>query len=1019
MNSFNRSRAVPSDQPFIAVRTSSSSAASSNRHKAIEKPPWRENDPPPNTDLLFRIKGMYRLIYLYKEQSSGGLVDKTLIAQESLAGLMNRLAPRSYASLTKINFASLDNVTIQPLGIYGDKAAIVDFLYRVAGLDDETAAYLLASAEQYTSGRSMRPILTSGIYFLLPKSNPPTSDTFHGHRSFIMYWPEDTTWDDMATGAVCRNRTTFMRYLTKLTPQIRCLISRNYADTIVWKGADQELDDVSDFTDEDRDDGDAKDERFFRLKVSGVIEQEEGAELYPGFEFAHRAIVNPTLPSDVIAPDTLSDTLRARLVFGETKQGFLSARFIPPQKETKIVDTDLKQHALPSFLSRYQNIYLGNYLTEESLDILLNEGGLQQRAERLTSQWKAVTKTLSDTCHKEMNEAEVRVQIAILQARQELNHQVRMKIVEVLVRVYPLLDPQRLNGIQASSASEADPEFWNELVVKHPSVLKAESEILDPRSISHITCQKYNRIKRRILEAEKAMGSELASERDRDNALCSIIYDEIRNDGALGRLVDGYSSLGRSIKGDHSRIDPSKTTDSEFMATLHSLAELPHIRPLIDEVFDLIYNWGDQKIDELSPHLVYKIESIERQEMENQAKEQARMEEKRAKNERLQVFKQALQKILLVEPARPRLVVCSLKRRRSLGYPTYELKGSVESQKEPCIEYTLFLLELTESDKTHIQENPLFVPRPEAYGAASFKLALQDSIRHIQAIGTKILLIVDRPSGISIWLSERTRIGHDQPLKNFPASKRRYHFSVHEQRRLLAIAFIEPNGQTLLQIQAFDENFTSIQARGSPRNVTAWYQDGPPEIKHICFAGGPEELCIVEGSGRVRIYSFVSQGFRTATLRLPPDLDVLSAYSAPDDSAMIIVEQVPSAGYQLRVYHWNSFGQLPEGCILPLPENLDFRSTTEFCPSSIGQRDNVAIITIIPNQHTMRCINMQIKTKNTPYAFKSKDGKSTKVLENTMHNSFIDCHAHVWQRYPVVSAIKRRVVIKFRVVVTV
>ncbi|KAG8950712.1 hypothetical protein FRC03_012780 [Tulasnella sp. 419] len=437
MNSFNRSRAVPSDQPFMAVRTSSSSARSSNRHKAIEKPPWRENDPPPNTDLLFRIKGMYRLLDLYKEQGSGGLVYKTLIAQESLAALMNRLAPRSYASITKINFASLDNVTVQPLGIYGDKAAIVDFLYRVAGLDDETAAYLLASAEQYTSGRSMQPILTSGIYFLLPESNPPTSDTFRGHRSFIIYWPEDTTWDDMAIGAVRRNRTTFMRYLTKLTPQIRCLISRNYADTIVWKGGDQEMDDISDFTDEDSDDDGAEDERFFRFEVSRVTEQEEGAELYPGFELGHRAIVNPTLPSDVIAPDTLSDTLRARLVFGETKQGFLSARFIPYQKGTKIVNMNLRHLAISSFLAQYQNIYLGNDLTEESLGILLNEGGIQRRAERLTSQWKAETKTLSDTYHKEMNEAVVQVQIAILQARRELTHQARMRVAGALVQVYP------------------------------------------------------------------------------------------------------------------------------------------------------------------------------------------------------------------------------------------------------------------------------------------------------------------------------------------------------------------------------------------------------------------------------------------------------------------------------------------------------------------------------------------------------------------------------------------------------
>ncbi|KAG8914099.1 hypothetical protein FRC02_005113, partial [Tulasnella sp. 418] len=204
----------------------------------------------------------------------------------------------------------------------------------------------------------------------------------------------------------------------------------------------------------------------------------------------------------------------------------------------------------------------------------------------------------------------------------------------------------------------------------------------------------------------------------------------------------------------------------------------------------------------------------------------------------------------------------------------------------------------------------------------------------------------------------------------------------------------------------FDEKFTSIQARGSPQNVTSWYQDGPPDIQHICFAGGPEELCIVEGTGRVRIYSFVSQDFSAATLQFRSGLDVQSVHSAPDDSAMIVVERVPATGYQLRVYHWNSFGQLPEGCILPLPDSIDFRSTTEFCPSSIGERSNAAIIAIMPSQHTMRCINIQNKKISAANSFKSKDDKGTKVLDNTMHNSFIDCHADVWAHYPVGSATK-------------
>jgi hypothetical protein len=31
-------------------------------------------------------------------------------------------------------------------------------------------------------------------------------------QSYVLYWPEDTTWNDQAVSTVQRNRVTFMRY---------------------------------------------------------------------------------------------------------------------------------------------------------------------------------------------------------------------------------------------------------------------------------------------------------------------------------------------------------------------------------------------------------------------------------------------------------------------------------------------------------------------------------------------------------------------------------------------------------------------------------------------------------------------------------------------------------------------------------------------------------------------------------------------------------------------------------------
>jgi hypothetical protein len=37
-------------------------------------------------------------------------------------------------------------------------------------------------------------------------------------RYYVIYWPEDTTWDDSAASSVCRNRVTFMRSVVSTHP---------------------------------------------------------------------------------------------------------------------------------------------------------------------------------------------------------------------------------------------------------------------------------------------------------------------------------------------------------------------------------------------------------------------------------------------------------------------------------------------------------------------------------------------------------------------------------------------------------------------------------------------------------------------------------------------------------------------------------------------------------------------------------------------------------------------------------
>jgi hypothetical protein len=105
------------------------------------------------------VKGMYCLLELITGQGSSGLgnhlfqgywlsrthrilVDKVVIAQQSLQAFIDALSPGAYSSITKVNFKRLDNCSLKPLGVYGSKEEIVRFLREIHAVDDITYVLL-------------------------------------------------------------------------------------------------------------------------------------------------------------------------------------------------------------------------------------------------------------------------------------------------------------------------------------------------------------------------------------------------------------------------------------------------------------------------------------------------------------------------------------------------------------------------------------------------------------------------------------------------------------------------------------------------------------------------------------------------------------------------------------------------------------------------------------------------------------------------------------------------------------
>ena len=67
------------------------------------------------------------------------------------------------------------------------------------------ARQLLIPQHTYTA-RGADPILRSGLYIIRTFTSTAEEQTY------VLYWPEDSSWDDNAVSTVQRNRVTFMRY---------------------------------------------------------------------------------------------------------------------------------------------------------------------------------------------------------------------------------------------------------------------------------------------------------------------------------------------------------------------------------------------------------------------------------------------------------------------------------------------------------------------------------------------------------------------------------------------------------------------------------------------------------------------------------------------------------------------------------------------------------------------------------------------------------------------------------------
>ncbi|KAG8795918.1 hypothetical protein FRC12_008173 [Ceratobasidium sp. 428] len=307
---------------------------------------------PPKDDLLSKLPNMFRLLDLYQEIGSGGLVEKMIIDQHSLYRLLNAMSPASYELPWKINFKRLDQLAIKPVGVYGCKSEIAKFLRGVDFLDEESEALLSATASS-ASG------LRSGLYIVLPLDNGGQDDPTRS--AYIVYWPEDTTWEDKAISSVRRNRVTFMRYLSKLTDQTVALVSTQQAEAIVWQAGAHNKDapiGAAEGSDESR-------MNFFEVAMFDESEEDVIASL--GF----------TIHPESRDIPQLDGALRVGLVSGEEKAGLMVSKHEPAHYSKAPFNKNITSMALRSMIeSKDIPCLISPKIAPEHL-LILGEHGLR------------------------------------------------------------------------------------------------------------------------------------------------------------------------------------------------------------------------------------------------------------------------------------------------------------------------------------------------------------------------------------------------------------------------------------------------------------------------------------------------------------------------------------------------------------------------------------------------------------------------------------------------------------------
>ncbi|CAE6523134.1 unnamed protein product [Rhizoctonia solani] len=961
-----------------------------------------------NLDILDQIPNLFRLLDLVEDRSSGGIVEKIVIDQKSLSKVINILQPGSYKSVSNIDFKALDNLTIKPIGVYGNQIEILHYLREVGCLDhgSEHLIFKRNSKGEQTSA------LRSGLYLTMSRDSKSQGTSKAG---YIFYWPEEATWDDQASslsGTIRRNRETFMRYLTKLSEQTVALISSSQAKGFVWDTSTQ-----GQVIPEHQRGADAED-RLEEYQVFELDEQEEAAIASPGFKISAESCF--PLGESV-------DPAKVHLVPGEERIGILTQKKKKAYTQTQPFDEQISQMKLREIIKSNEGpqLVLGK-VSPDSMQIL-SSNGLREKYPDIFKGYDEDQERLKKTLSLFQKEEESQVDAILAQDKPLIAEVIREMVYQEYVHIYPAMSPPQPEfqlGPETSAAIKS--RYLASGLDKVEKDIRQHKIIYTPKADFRTLKSNLLYLKSRLDENEHL------SEAEKEDLVNKAIGGGVENsDTGASTQQDGYAArakrfllakVGLSNDQDASKM-ADKISDSEFVLRLGRWEhKYPFMAQLAQPVRDILNKDMKELLDRLVERHLGKIIYNERKarcENIDEARKTAFQDQMPGIFES---FIRSLKQVMNLPRDASNLRILRVDSITSNRYQSnpysrnnsswFYWKGARYMRIPPQIHYDVYPLELLEHDRHQCQINEDHVPKPRVASRQKFQFALtaaNQSIEFIQIVQNKCLLVVsDSEQGHTrVFIEDNVKLGHATQsqgkitLHHDKLGGSKCLFAFDQSTRYLAVV----HGDEELQVSVFefDDQFSSLRRHRSPIDLTEWY-DEPPKLSSACFQTGKAELCLIESSGCVRVLSLVRRMFCGAPLQI--DRPVIDMFPAPDGSCLLVTVAGDTTADpdKLLAFHWQSFGPNQPGInasVLP-------KSDTRRVGTRFYGRGRIHIISFTTSDILLTSVALQVKQKTTEFAFLSEnDGLQEERGIQTLNNSLIDCHLEVWTRFPVVPAVTR------------